>query len=127
MITATHTEVKGQIGNRIQFAITLSDGRTMTTTAKTEREAVKTILKHVNASAAPTMTPVQEMCEAIYRTTGVWSMEHTNLIARIHAVANEQGNEMVDSIARQLIRTHAISPAQASVLGRFAIANNINL
>lgn len=127
MITATNTEVKGQMGNRVQFAITLSDGRTMTTTAKTEKDAVKTILKHVNASAAPAMTPVQEMCELIYATTGVWSVEHTNLIARIHTAAHEQGNDMVDSIAHQLMKSHAISPAQASVLGRFAIANNITL
>ena len=54
-------------------------------------------------------------------------MEHTNMISRIHAVAHEQGNAIVDSIAHQLMKTHAISPAQASVLGRFAIANNINL
>ena len=126
MITATHTEIKGQMGSRTQIAITLSDGRTMTTTAKTEKDAIKTILKHVNVAAVPAMTPVQEMCEVIYRTTGVWSMEHTNMVASIHAVAHEQGNDMVDSIAHQLMKTHAISPAQASVLGRFAIANNIN-
>lgn len=72
-------------------------------------------------------TPVQDMCEMIFRTNGVWSAEHTNLIARIHQLAHEQGNEMVDNIAHNLMKTHMISPAQASVLGRFAVANNITL
>lgn len=97
--------------------------RVMNTAGMAERQ----VSKPAKVKRQAFTTPVQEMCELIYNTTGVWSPEHTNLIARIHAVAHEQGNDMVDSIVHQLMKTHAISPAQASVLGRFAIANNINL
>lgn len=126
MITATQTEVKGQMGNRIQFAVTLSDGRTMTTTAKTEKDAVKTILKHVNAAPVATEMSAGDHANLIFGTSGVWSAEFAEYVAKIAAAAKEEGNDMVASLAEKLRRTHSVSIAQAGVLGRFAWSNDIN-
>lgn len=96
--------------------------RVMNTTGMAERK----VSKPAKVKREVFTTPVQDMCNVIYGTGKIWSADHADLIARIHAAAHEQGNDMVDSIAHQLMKTRSISPAQASVLGRFAIANNIN-
>lgn len=126
MITATHTEVLEQMGSRIQFAVTLSNGRTMTTTAKTEREAIKTILKHVNAAPVAEQEAAKSAITAsdIYHMgAGVWSYEFANAMAQIAA----KSTGIAVDISAKFKQYHTISPAQAQVLARVAEANNITL
>lgn len=126
MITATSTAILEQMGSRYHYAVTLSDGRTFKTHAKTEKEAIKTILKHVNATPVAEQEAAKSAITAsdIYHMgTGVWSYEFANAMAEIAA----KSTGIAVDISAKFKQYHTISPAQAQVLARVAEANNITL
>lgn len=96
--------------------------RVMNTTNMVQRVA-----KPVRVRREVVLTPVQELAQVLYATTGVWQADHIELVARIAAKAAEMNNEMIASIAGQLRKSHSITPAQASAMARFANANNITI
>ena len=126
MITAVSTTILEQIGNRARFSIVLSDGRTMTTTAKTEKEAIKTILKHVNAApVAVVEITAGDLAQTIWGASKIWDNDMCEFAARIAAAA--EGNETMTSIVANWRKYRTASMAQAGAIGRFAFANNITL
>lgn len=125
MTTATSTQIIERQGNRFRFAVTLSDGRTLTTSAKTEAEAIKTIMKHVNAApVAEVKLTAGDLANTIFATRA-FNNDMAEFAARVTAAA--EGNATMTDIVSKWTKYRTPSIAQAGAIARFAFANNITL
>lgn len=111
------------------YSVVLSDGRTMDAFGSTEEAAIAQVTGRIAAEAHPEEAEVVRtksvvtVSDIFHMGQGVWSYEFTNAMAEIAA----KSTGIASDISSKFKSSHKITIAQAEVLARVAVVNNITL
>lgn len=111
------------------YSVTLADGRTMDAFGTNEATAIAQVTARLNAEGQTEEVEVERTKSVItasdimHMGQGVWSYDFANAMAEIAA----KSNGIAVDISAKFKKSHTITIAQAQVLARIAVANNITL